>query len=277
MPGPVGRRRQSPSLWLAVLVVPGALAASLLIWGAVHVLTPRRDADLPDPNGPVAQGQLPQVQAPPIQVPRGPAPKPVPKVEGDAYFQAVWADLHSDDRWARKAAVERLANMKPNGARTAVARKLVELTDVEDPFIRRPAVAALGNWGSEAEVPALLAAIAHKDLWTRKEALKVIGRFKDRKTLEPAMISFREPSTRAEAGQALRQMGQLAEPDVLALLSGDDLSLKRAAIEVLADIGTEKSVPALRAVVASTNIHVSTHLRGLAEEALAAIAKRQKP
>jgi HEAT repeat protein len=125
-------------------------------------------------------------------------------------------------------------------------------------------------------VPALLAALAHKDWLTRKEALKVIGRFKDRRTLEPVIISFRDTSTRREAGQALRDLGPMAEPDVLALLNGDDLFLKRDAIGLLADIGTEKSVPALQKVAASTNIHDATHLRGPAEKALAAIDERKK-
>jgi hypothetical protein len=126
------------------------------------------------------------------------------------------------------------------------------------------------------KVPALLAALAHKDLWTRKEALKVIGRFKDRRALEPVMICFRDGSTRREAAQALRELGPMAEPDVLALLDGDNLFLKRDAIDVLADIGTERSVPTLRAVAVSTDVHVSTHLRGSAEKALAAIAERPK-
>jgi len=267
MPGPVRRRRPgSPTVWLAALVVPGAILASLLIWGAVHVLTPKRDANLPEPNGPVPQGQVSKV--------------PVPKVDGDEFFRAVWADLHSDDRWARKAAVERLANMKPNAGRAVVARKLVELTGAEDPFIRRPAVAALGNWGSDNELPALLAALAHKDLWTRKEALKVIGRFKDRKTLEPVMISFREPSTRPEAGQALRDLGPMAEPDVLAILNEPAnvgvVFLKRDAIGVLAGIGTEKSVPALRKTLASSDTHEAFHLREPAQKALDAIDSRKK-
>ena len=52
--------------------------------------------------------------------------------------------------------------------------------------------------------------------------------------------------------------------------------LKRAAIEVLADIATEKSVPALMRVLASTDTHEVFHLRKPAEDAMAAIGKRQK-
>ena len=120
----------------------------------------------------------------------------MPKVDGDEFFQPC-GPTSTATNTSRARRLSSLANMKPNGGRAIVARKLVELTKVDDAFIRRTAVAALGNWGSDNEVPALLAALAHKDLWTRKEALRVIGRFKDRRTLEPVMIGFHDNSTRA--------------------------------------------------------------------------------
>jgi hypothetical protein len=51
--------------------------------------------------------------------------------------------------------------------------------------------------------------------------------------------------------------------------------LKKAAIEVLTDIGTDASVPALMDVAASTSIH-SIHTTEPARQALAAIAGRRK-
>src|SRR5205085_836943 len=149
---------------------------ALLIWGAVSLLGPKRDAD----QQAEAKGAVPAGPAPRPAAPRPKAPRaPVPKVDGDAYFQTVWADLHSDEHFTRKAAAENLAKLEPNAGRAVVARKLVELTKDESPFIRWPAVRALGKWGSENEVPALLEALAHQDAGTRKEALKVIGRFRD--------------------------------------------------------------------------------------------------
>jgi HEAT repeat protein len=87
------------------------------------------------------------------------------------------------------------------------------------------------------------------------------------------MVCFRDPSTRADAGQTLRQMGPMAEPDVLALLKESDVFLKQAAIQVLGDIGTDASVPALREAAAGGNIHLVEH----AQKALAAIGKRRQP
>jgi HEAT repeat protein len=199
----------------------------------------------------------------------------VPRVEGDAFFQEVWADLHSREQHRRKAALERLANLKPNASRAVVAQELIELTKVEDVWIRQGAVKALGAWGSKDEVPALQRAMAHNDVFTRKEALKVVGRFRDERTLEGVIVGFRDPMTRAEAGQALRDMGPMAETSVLALIKSlprDEWMLKKPAIEVLADIGTEKSVPVLTDV--ATNGH--RFAAEPAQKALAAIAKREK-
>ena len=260
-PGPVGRPKPaSLTPWLAVLVVPAGVVAALLIWGAVYVLFPKAGTD-PSTGAP---GQGAQAKAPPGQGPRA---------ADDVFFQKVLADLDDPDHFTRKAALERLATMKPNDRRADVARKLVALLDVDDPFHRRAAVAALGMWGSEAEVPDLMAAMAHKDLFTRREALKVIGGFRDARTLPPVIQLFREHSTRGDAGQALRQLGVMAEPDVLALLKEDDVFLKRDAILVLKDIGTDASVPALREAAANGRIHVT----GPAQQALAAIAERRQP
>jgi hypothetical protein len=276
-PEPLSRPRKPamPVWWAFVLLVPAATIGGLLIWGAVYVWGPKRDSNLP----PEPKGQGPQAQAPQGPAPGPAPPRAVPPIEGDEFFQKVWADLHDGNYWKRKAAVERLATMKPNDQRAKVAPRLAELMADESPFIRWPAIKALGAWGSETDVPALMRVLADNDSSNRREALKVIGRFRDRRTLEPVIQSFREHSTNADAAQALRAMGPMAEPDVLAILNEpEDLRLvfvKLSAIEVLADIGTEKSVPALQNVTASRNIH-ERRLIEPAQKALAAIAQRKK-
>jgi hypothetical protein len=51
--------------------------------------------------------------------------------------------------------------------------------------------------------------------------------------------------------------------------------LKRDAILLLKDIGTEASVPAIQAAAAKAGVH-RIHLDGAVQEALAAIAQRKK-
>ena len=148
-----------------------------------------------------------------------------------------------------------LSTMKPNDRRGEVVGKLIALTEDESPFIRWPAIKALGTWGGKDEVPFFIQLTLHKDPSTRREALKVIGRFKDPRTLEPIIQCFRDGSTRKEAGDALREFGVKAEPNVRALLDEDNVFLKRDAILLLKDIGTEASVPAIQAAAAKAGVH----------------------
>jgi HEAT repeat protein len=293
-PGPVGRPRRPAAhrWWPVVLVIPAVALVALAAWGMMYLLDPNRHGHLPtDPDGQAKQVELTSDPVPPVPVvrppnPRAPAAKaPEPVEGGNDYFQKLWANVHVEDHFTRKDALARLADEGlvqsiPNDQRPKVARKLIELTKVDDVWIRWGAIKALGVWGSESEVPVLLAALGDHDLSTRREALKVVGRFRDDRILVPVIQCFREFSTRGEASQALRQIGPRAEPHVLAILNEPDelalLSLKHDAILVLADIGTEASVPALRKVLASENIH-HRRLKEPAQKALAAIDGRKKP
>ena len=315
-PGPLSRAPAPRIVWAAALLVPSVVVLALLTWGAVSVLGPKRDTSLTsEPKNQTPQVQAPQGPAPPDvgrpgpaqpdddpPVPAAPAkvrpdpaepgvarpgpaapvpPVPAPRVEGDVFFEKTFAELDDANHFKRKAALERLATMKPNDQRAKVARKLVEIMQVNEKSLRWLAVAALGVWGSENEVPDLIKAIEHPDdAWTRKEALKVIGRFKDARSLPAVIRSFRESQTRGDAGQALREMGAMAEKDVLAIVNEPPdiqiVFLKRDAIELLADIGTQKSVPVLRKVVASNDFHERARLVEPAKKALAAIDARKK-
>jgi HEAT repeat protein len=196
----------------------------------------------------------------------------VPRGEGDVFFQRLRADLDDENVFTRRNALARLATMQPNNQRAEIAKKLVELSTIDNPHIRRPAITALGVWGSKDNVPALITAIEHDDSHTRGEALKVIGRFRDPRTVAPVIRCFRDFLTRADAEQALRELGAMAEAEMLPLLKERDVFLKKAAIGVLADIGSEASVPALTEAAASGN----RFLVEPAQQALAAIADRKK-
>jgi serine/threonine protein kinase len=206
------------------------------------------------------------------RVPEANVQPPPPRAQDNPLFQKIRADLDNGDVFKRRDALMRLATMQPNDQRAEIATKLVALAENDNPFIRQAAVAALGVWGTAKEVPALVQALEHPDVFTRREALKVIGRFRDPQTLDPVIRCFREFRTRADADMALRELGAMAEKDVLALLKEHDVFLKKAAIQVLTDIGSEASVPALQQAAASGNIHLAPS----AQQALTAIAARQK-
>ena len=131
MPAPVGRpRAKSLSPWMALLAIPAAGVAALLIWGLVYVLFLRPVGDRPtQPAGPGPQAKAPPGPGPPAKAP----PIPAPRIEGDVYFQKLWADLHDGNFFTRQRALDRLATMAPNDQRVVVARKLVELAESAEP------------------------------------------------------------------------------------------------------------------------------------------------
>src|SRR5207244_4337218 len=97
------------------------------------------------------------------------------------------------------------------------------------------AVPALGVWGTAKELPVVLRTLEHKDVFTRRAALKIVGRFQDEKALAPVIHCFKDFQTRTDAATALRDLGAMAEKEVLALVDKDDVFLKQAAINVLKD------------------------------------------
>jgi Protein kinase domain len=187
-------------------------------------------------------------------------------------FAEVLQDLDSNNVFKCIDAAKSLATMKPNEQRAEVAAKLADLVEADNPHIRVHAVAALAVWATHKEAAVLIRMLDHKDVFTRQAALKGVGRFRDEKSQLPIMRCFQDFQTRADAAHALRDFGPQAEKEVLGLLNKDDVFLKQDAINVLRDIGTEASVPALKAAVASDNVF----LAGPAREALKAIAARAR-
>src|SRR5262249_11700264 len=143
------------------------------------------------------------------------------------------------------SAAEKLASMKPKKEhRPVVAQKLAAKADWPTPFLRQPVVHALAVWATEKEVPTLIKALAHTDIFTRREALKDMGKLRDKRTVAPVVQCFENLHTRSEAAGALRDLGPMAEKDVIDLVERSNDVTKRP-IEVLESIGTEASVPML--------------------------------
>jgi hypothetical protein len=209
---------------------------------------------------------------PPRPINPNPPEKVPPRVTGDPALDRALADLDGGDPDACLRAAEKLARMQPNQHREVVAQKLAARADLPQLFARRLVVEALGVWATPNEAPTLIKCLSHEDVPTRQAALKVIGKFRDERTLAPVVRCFRDAETRDQAEKALRDMGPMAEKEVLPFLNHQDVFVRQAAIRILRDIGTRQSVPALEAAAASDNVIVAMPAR----EALAAIAARQR-
>jgi hypothetical protein len=176
-----------------------------------------------------------------------PAPRQVVSVTGDSRLDKLLSDLEEPGK--SQAAGDQLAALKPDEHRPKVAAKLAALTAPQtNNFVRKAAIKALGKWATPKEVPDLIRCL--EDFGSRSEAAEAL------RALEP-------------------ESRPTAEDQLLPLLkrrSGPDSDSCRAAIGVLKDIGTDRSVPDLEDVAKTA----MGYLAQPAREALAAIAARKR-
>ena len=107
----------------------------------------------------------------------------------------------------------------------------------------------------------------------RTAFLEALAKTKDEQAVAPLVQCFAEGTNRFEAEQALKDLGPMAEKQLLLLLGQDqEVFLRLSTIGILKEIGTRESVPALRAVVAEDNVH----LKLPAQEAIRTINMRAR-
>ncbi len=202
----------------------------------------------------------------------GPEKSEPPKVTGDATLDQALVDLEKGDSGVCLTAANKLVKIPPVPEhRALIAQKLAARATDPDANTRRSIIQALSVWGTTNEVPALIDSLNDMDFLLRSQTLQIIGKFRDERTLGPVSRCFADGVTRNDACKAFRDMGSMAENEVLPYLKSGDVSVRLDAVNVLKDIGTQASVPALKAVLAMDNAFTNR----AAKDALAAIANRK--
>ena len=184
------------------------------------------------------------------------------------------ADLKNKDDSVRRAALDRLAASSPNPANHDELIKALEpLLGDAVPTVRAAAVKALAAWANADDVPTLIRALDDKDPAVLHQALAAFGRIKDPRAAERIARHMADPdlSVHADAVQTLKQIGSIAEGEVVNYLVADDSRVRVRACQVLMSIGTRASVPALTRSAAGR----SSASRA-AQAALKAIAARDR-
>jgi hypothetical protein len=195
-----------------------------------------------------------------------------PKVTGEAALDQALVDLEKGDSPVCQAAADKLAKLLPNQEhRALIAQKLAARATDTNASTRRSVIQALGVWGTANEVLTLIDCLNDPDFGNRRETLRIIGKFRDERTLAPVSRCFVESITRTDAGQAFRDMGSMAERELLTFLQSDDVFMRLDVVNILKDIGTQASVPTLQGLLAADNVHTNQAVK----DALAAIARRK--
>jgi HEAT repeat protein len=160
--------------------------------------------------------------------------------------------------------------MEPNQHREVVSKKLAERFDPGDGHTRNAIARALRVWGTPNEIPVLIDALRHPDRFGRAAALDVIGKLKDERAVPAVVACLVETGPEGEAIKALREIGPVAESALVPHLRHRVDHVSYAVVELLRNIGTQRSVPSLREVADDK----SYPHRDLAKQAIAAIAAR---
>jgi HEAT repeat protein len=163
---------------------------------------------------------------------------------------------------------DRLGKATPLESRRAeVAGVLDELAKGNDNFMRHKATKALVFWATPAQLPTLIQLLQTGDNLVKDYALYAVAPFKDEKAAAAAAGLLGEFGLRTKAAACLKVMGPVAEKAVVPYLKHQQVWARQEAVKVLAEIGTKRSIPALKALAID---------RSVAADAAAAIQAIQK-
>ncbi|MHC5542940.1 HEAT repeat domain-containing protein, partial [Singulisphaera rosea] len=175
-----------------------------------------------------------------------------PPASGD-FVDVVLHDLSSASPQKRKAALGRLSRAPANDRREEVAKAIEPMLQNPEVFERIEAAKVLAVWGGPENIPVLVKALKDPEVFVRWAVLDALKLLKDPSSADAIADAMKGNHDRAKAGEALREIGTPAEDAVLKCLNSGEMFLRMDACKILADIGTSKSIPALRKLAQRRN------------------------
>jgi predicted Zn finger-like uncharacterized protein len=199
--------------------------------------TPPRDVDKtpvkpPDnPRPPDDKGGTPIIQPPPANNPLAP-----PKDLDEAL--AMLRDSNPD---RRRVAAEWLRNAPLQVSRQPdVAKALNPLLD--DSRTVEPGVGALKKWATKDNVPSLIKALDNPTHAVWQGAMDTLGRLRDERAAKPLVDQLLQPPRRGAAEAALRNLGRVAEKEVIKHFLNKAFFVRTAVANLLRNYGTADGV-----------------------------------
>ncbi|HUT14154.1 MAG TPA: HEAT repeat domain-containing protein [Thermoguttaceae bacterium] len=172
-------------------------------------------------------------------------------------IDAALSDLRSTNGGRKSNTLSRLARIQVDPERQEeVAEVLVDLLSFTDDFTRSDVLEALAVWHTDEAVPAMIRQLDDKSLLVRQKALEVLSTIEDQRVIEAIAKRLPETFDRMLAVRALIAMGPAAEETVLKYVEHPDRQVSSAACEILAEIGTQKSIAVLTKLARSEDFFV---------------------
>lgn len=196
----------------------------------------------------------------------------------DDDFVAALAGLNDDKGVGRRKALAWFASAKADHPRRAeAAREMARLLEKGDTFDKEPAAKALVTWATAEEVPTLVRVLRRERRgFFRKYIVQALGQVKDKSAVPILVEQLGQLLDGGESEKALIAFGPSVEDEVAKALDQKGFRERAAACRVLREVGTAKSLPALKAALAKAERERGTgpQVAKAAQEAITAIESR---
>ena len=165
------------------------------------------------------------------------------------YYEKLARRMRSDDFWVRRKAVDLLLEGEPDKAkpetRKQIGRQFCGMIQNEHGDEQHKAVRGSAMWAGKDSVPVLVKLLGRDNHFLHEEVLQALGLAGPRAAIPVANL-LGDFSDHDNARECLRQMGTAAEEGLLKVVYSSNPQICLAAIELMADAGTAKCLPALR-------------------------------
>jgi predicted Zn finger-like uncharacterized protein len=172
----------------------------------------------------------------------GPGERQPQKRPGEyANLNEALEDAKPGDVWRAKAACEWIAKAKiEDNRRAEVISKMEPL--LTEHVIKESAAQAIEAWAAKDNVPLLITMLRSDSGGVKKSAMNALVRLKDERAAAPLAEKLKNFFERGDASQALRNLGPIAEKEVVKYAFDPDGGVQGEARKLLTGYGTKNSV-----------------------------------
>ncbi len=183
---------------------------------------------------------------------------PAEDSEHSDFLVANLIDLSVGDFFERKKALERLAEFDPTTVekrlRNEIARAIRDIAISDEGRQADDALKPLLVWAGKYSVPTLIQLLEIDRLFSmHDDIIRTLAEFPSDQGAQAVAKYVGELREHKIACQTLVAMGSVAEEAVMKIAPSDDADISLAAVFILGEIGTKKSLPLLRKGRSSTN------------------------
>lgn len=176
------------------------------------------------------------------------------------YFDRLAEIVMNGEHFKRQQAVQVLLRTPPSKVtseqRKKIAKAFKMLAEEEHGFQQEDAIKGLVIWGGKYSGPILVKLLKTAQHFDEERIIKALGQIKYGKAAPLLVDKLGDWHMHKVAFEALREMGEEAEDALLVVAPTSDADICLAAVQLLGDCGTAKSLPILRKGTTSRNWRV---------------------